>query len=216
MLFPCFAGLFRHRFLDVFLEVFFSRFFRFVEFFGPKMVQRNAYVRAPWEHLKSIPAPNSIFGCILVTLWLPFGSLWLPLAPFRFPFGSLWLPFGSLFGFLLLPLGTISHHFHNFGSLSAHLCIHFTHFGRSACKVSSEIMFLGTRVRESPAHGRLHPDRALAPSFPKSPEWNFAAGNLDPLRARRRSGRVSMRRAFPYLHALYLSTSPSTFPSAFL
>ena len=39
---------------------------------------------------------RSIFRCILVALWLPFGSL-LP------PFGSLLLPFGSL----LAPSGTL-------------------------------------------------------------------------------------------------------------
>ena len=43
---------------------------------------------------------RSTFGCILVALWLPFGSLWLP-------FGCPWLSSGSLlvpFGALLLSI----------------------------------------------------------------------------------------------------------------
>ena len=49
--------------------------------------------------------------------WLPFSSLWHPLAPFWFLFGCLWFPFGSL----LLPLAP-------FGSLSGSLLLRFGRF----------------------------------------------------------------------------------------
>ena len=38
---------------------------------------------------------------------------------------------------------------------------------------------------------------AFRSSSPPGPEQNLAVGNLDPLRARRRPGRVRMCRAFP-------------------
>ena len=57
----------------------------------------------------------SIFVCILVALWLPFGT---PLAPL----GSLWASFGSL----LAPFGL---HWGGFGSILAPFCLHFVKFG---------------------------------------------------------------------------------------
>jgi hypothetical protein len=36
------------------------------------------------------------------------------------------------------------------------------------------------------------------PTFPMGPERNLAAGKFDPLRARRRPGRVSITPRFPY------------------
>ena len=152
---------------------------------------RAVPVRASQEHLKSIPAPWWPFGSLLAhfgSLWLPFGSLlfWLPLTPF-------WLPFA--------PSGHHFAPFHRFGSRSAPLCIHFTHSGPSPCTVSSKIMFLGhpsprITCRWSFAP-RPHANYRLHPSFPKGPERNFAAGNLDPLWARRRPGRVRVRPRFP-------------------
>ena len=53
----------------------------------------------------------SICRCILVVLWLPFGSLWLPLGSLWLPFGTLLAPFGSLlapFGSLLVPCCSLS------------------------------------------------------------------------------------------------------------
>ena len=53
---------------------------------------------------KSTLAPKAIFGCILVVLWLPFGSLLLPLGSLLAPFGSLFAPFGSFLVHFWLPL----------------------------------------------------------------------------------------------------------------
>ena len=62
---------------------------------------------APAAGLK--PARGRIFGCILVALWLTFGSLWLP-------FGSIWLAFVSLLVLLGSLLLTLVLNFHILGS----------------------------------------------------------------------------------------------------
>ena len=95
-----------------------------------------------------------IFGCILVVLWLPFGSLGLT-------FGSLWLPFGSLlapFGSLLVP----------FGSLWVPLAIDFLTFGASwrqssyflifLKKISCKIIFLKKKRTENQIVGQPNRD----------------------------------------------------------
>ena len=59
---------------------------------------------APQSHAPRCPFGDlfrtSIFLCMLVALWLPFGSLWVA-------FGRFWLPFGST----LVAFGTLSAHF---------------------------------------------------------------------------------------------------------
>ena len=62
-----------------------------------------------------------VFDCLLDHLWLPFGSICLPLAPFFAPLDDLCPPDGSLltsFGSILLTLGF---NFLNFGVFWFHV-----------------------------------------------------------------------------------------------
>ena len=103
---------------------------------------------APKWLQKSTVAPKATLGCILLTFWLPFGTLyltfgalWLPfgaLGSLLVAFGSFWPPFCSLlvpfgyilvpFGFILFPFGFTVLPFRSSGSLLAPFSRHFHSF----------------------------------------------------------------------------------------
>ena len=76
---------------------------------APKKSSRGPSFSHPFRD----PAFYVDFMLILVTIWHPFGSSWLPLVPFGRPYGTLWLPFGYLllllapFGALLVPFSSL-------------------------------------------------------------------------------------------------------------
>ena len=113
------------------------------------------YAQRPFFHHFRDLFRRSIFGCILVALWLPFGSLlapfgslWLPFAPLWLPFGSLWHPLGDLlapigsllapFGSLLLPLAV---HFLTFDASSRHFGLSLHKFARNPSKSILSVSF---------------------------------------------------------------------------
>ena len=114
---------------------------------------------------------------LLMHFGRPLAHFWHPLASKWLPLGSRWLPFGSL----LAPFGSL---LHPFGSL----CTQFRNPFRKKSKNAQ-----GRPIEDKPS---------FAPHLPRARSGTFASGNLDPLRARRRPGRVSVCRGSAF------STSP--------
>ena len=83
-------------------------------------------------------APKAIFGCTLVTFWLPFGTVWIQFWRPRRLLGALWLPFGYPLG-SILTCGTLLNsfwllflNFQSFSSLFRYLVCFRFRFGRSS------------------------------------------------------------------------------------
>ena len=149
----------------------------------------------------------------LCWFWLPFGTPLAPLgsllAPLKLPFGFLWLrfelPFGTLLARFLAPFrNLLVQHFGLPGALSAsfkgppgakfapkiHNCL-----GHFFLKKSYFLSKPASAKHRGPAERAQEPlpkDLSLCihRPLPPGPERNLAVGNLDPLRARRRPGRV--------------------------
>ena len=74
---------------------------------------------------------RSTFGCILVALWLTFGSLLAPIGSLWLTLGSLWLhlpPFGRPFGSNGLPFGSLLSPSGSIFSLLTSPSLNFLHF----------------------------------------------------------------------------------------
>ena len=138
----------------MFFHDFFGIDFRivfFIDFWwkmAPKIVHFILMRRAFWLPFRDL-FRRSIFRCILVALWLtfgsllaPFGSLWLPFAPLWLPFGSLWHPLGDL----LAPIGSL---LAPFGSLLLPLKVHFLTFAASSPHFGSSLYKFGRKPHKS-------------------------------------------------------------------
>ena len=80
---------------------------------------------------------RSVFACILVAFWLPFGPLLAPFGSLLAPLGALLAPLGALlahFGALLAPLGALLAHF---GSLLAHFALFWVGFANAEATFSN-------------------------------------------------------------------------------
>ena len=143
-----FGIIFRYFFGIDFSMLFGMPFFRFLHSNWLQKLSRDVHFSLP----KSTLAPKAIFGCILVVLWLPFGSLlltlasiWHPLAPFSHPLAPFWFTFGSHslhFGSLLASLRSL---LRVFGlrlalacSLLPFLLLHLAIFGSERIKSSKK------------------------------------------------------------------------------
>ena len=112
-----------------------------------------------------------------------------PLAPFWLPFAPFWS--------LRLPLGTPFAPFYYFWTLRVRTFFKKHVFGQP----------LSQGTRRLPFAPCLRGDIVAFLSSLKGPERNLAAGNLDPLRARRRPGRVRIYRGSAFSTSPF-STSP--------
>ena len=156
---------------------------------------------------------------ILAPFWLPFGSLlapfWLPLAPFWLPLAPFWLPLAQLLAGTLrapfLTFGSLLASFLHFSWSQIYLYFRSnfwqTHsvFWLQFCIRNNDIlapifeenMFfrqtypqkIGDCRTQPQPKGNL-PKASSTVRASQGPERNLAAGNLDPLRARRRPRRV--------------------------
>ena len=136
-------------------------------------------------------------GRPLAHFWRPWASKWLT-------FGSPWLPFGSLltsFVYLLAPFGSLRL---TFGALFEEIMktlINSIHFHEFARLVNNFYDFSCFSRHISKEYTQQPDSRTIRPlldlPLPLGPERNLAVRNLDPLWARRRPGRVRVRRAFP-------------------
>ena len=118
---------------SIFVSIFYHLFNGFWTKNGSQTYSRGPLREHPFGDLFRI----SIFICILVALWLPFGTLWAPFWPLLAPFGSILVPVGTLWA--------------PFWSLWAPFWLHFQRLGAILVKIN----FFGTRSREKPANCRL-------------------------------------------------------------
>ena len=98
----------------------------------PKIINFGSILVTFWWPFSEIEL-WSTFGCILGTIWLPFGSLLAPFGSLWAPFGSLWGPFGSLWGPFGVPLAPVCTLLSPFGSILAPIGSLLSPFGSFYC-----------------------------------------------------------------------------------